>query len=253
MVVLNYKTISSDVTHITNVQFELSLQYPTLQPWATALAISVRSDPSPVWRAPDALKVPFYTAENERLFVITLWVAEGANIYTLLLFVPFSTVTSRLNSSAVHGRERQLPWAEWGPTGSRMLQAPPGHSMIWVCYVFGMAFVAPRRTSDILFHPVGPKAVQIFDFNQVALRRELSQHEDSEEDDTKVTQFVLDPTELKLDQIFESTVSTHLPYRLRNIDVPIHPNHAFSAVMLSEDSIVTVTSVSAQSLVRLLR
>lgn len=244
LVVVNYKAVSSEVTHITNVEYELSLQYPTLQPWAAALAISVRSDPSPAWQPAANLKVPFHTAQNERLFVITLWVAEGANIYTLLLFVPFSTVTSHLKSLAVSGRGRQIPWDDWGPSGSRMLKAPPGHSMIWVCYIFGMAFIAPQRTNEILEHPVGPKAIQIFDFNQLAIRKELTQ---PTEDESEVTQLILDPTELKLDQIFERTVTTRLPYRWKTVNVPLHPDHAFNAVMLSEDSIVTVTSVSASS------
>lgn len=205
---------------------------------ASALAISVRSDPAPTWEPHPSLNVPFYTARLERLFVITLWVAEGANIYTLLLFVPSSTFNTRLKVSTK--QRRRLSWDEWGPTGSRMIMAPSGHSMIWVCYVFGMSFIAPFRTLETQDPPVGPKAVQIFDFNQLSLRRDAASMNDAE---SQVTHIIQGPSSLVLGGIFPKPILTSLPYRWRALSVPHHPDHAFNAVMLSEDSIVTVTGV----------
>ncbi|KAI0695131.1 hypothetical protein BC835DRAFT_1273744 [Cytidiella melzeri] len=234
--VMNFKTASSNLTVLQNAPFECALRWPTLQPWAVALAMSIRSDPSPGWRPHPDLKVPFQTAQNGRLFAITLWVAEGANIYTLLLFVPFSTVTSHLKSLATPSQI--LEWEQWGPEGSRMMKAPDGHSMIWVCYIFGQSFIAPWRTPRYTELPVGPKAIQILDFNQLVIKKELVK----EENETAVTKINNSPHELRLGSIFQETVTTSLPYRRKVIDVPLHPYHTFSAVMLSEDSIVTVTS-----------
>jgi hypothetical protein len=234
--VVNFMRASDVLVDIEGAPFECALLWPPLQVWASALAISVRSDPSPEWRSNH--NVPFYTGRNDRLFAITLWVAEGANIHTLLLFVPFSTVRSRLRACTTPGHE--FAWAEWGPQGSRMMKAPSGHSLVWVCYIFGQSFIAPLYTPEYDQPPIGPKSVQIFDFNQLAIRKDLIR---GTKDDTSVATIVVEPTELPLEYIFEDIITTYLPYRLKKTCVPLQGSYAFNAVMLSEDSIVTVTSV----------
>ncbi|KAI0094795.1 hypothetical protein BDY19DRAFT_988597 [Irpex rosettiformis] len=235
--IFNYKNASNNLTDIEDASFECSLQLPTLQAWVAPLAMSVRSDPSPRWQPSPDLKVPFFTSRNDRLFVVTLWVAEGGTIYTLLLFVPLSTIMSRLKSRGSFGGE--YVWDEWGPHGSRMMKAPGGHSMIWVCYVFGQSFVSPWRTEDYTEVPVGAKAIRILDFNQLAVKKDVAEGPDHE---PAVTEVVQNSSVLELGMILLHPVRTYLPYRTKTIRVPLHEDHAFNAVMLNEDTIVTVTS-----------
>lgn len=236
--IFNFKTASSDLIDIEDASYDCSLEWPSLQMWAVPLAMSVRSDPAPGWQPNPELKVPFYTSRNDRLFAVTLWVAEGANINTLVLFIPNSTISSRLRLSTAHKKE--FSWDEWGPHGSRMLVAPSGHSMIWVCYIFGQSFISPRRTEEDNTTPVGPKAIQILDFDQLAVRKDVAEGRASGH---PVTKTVRGTTVLDKPEILLRPVLTDLPYREKTIRVPTHCDHAFNAVMLSEDSIVTVTSV----------
>ena len=207
--------------------------------WAVPLAMSIRSDPAPGWQPNPELKVPFYTSRNDRLFAITLWVAEGANISTLVLFVPNSTITSRLRSSTAQRKE--FSWEEWGPRGSRMVIAPSGHSVIWVCYIFGQSFISPWRTEEDDTPPVGPKAIQILDFDRLAVKKDVTE---GRAFGHPVTKTVRGTTVIDIPYILRRPVRTTLPYREKTIRVPTHCDHTFNAVMLSEDSIVTVTSVS---------
>lgn len=240
LIVVNFKTASSEMTPIETIDYECAFEYPIMQEWVSPLAISIRSDPSPTWQPHPDLQVPFYTANSERVFVVTLWVAYSANIFTLLLFVPFSTILKHLKASVE--KLRDLRWEDWGPTGTRLIKAPSGHSMVWVCYVFGSSYIAPHPTSETIQHPVGPKEIQIYDFNQLSIKRELGQ---CSERKAKESDIVLKPTELELNSsIFKSKVWTELPYRWRTTHVPHHEDYAFNAVMLGEDTIVTVTGVS---------
>ncbi len=236
--VFRFKDASDELVDIEEASFVCALRWPTLHVWAVPLAMSVRSDPAYGWQPHPDLEVPFHTSRTDRLFVVTLWVVEGANIYTLVLFVPFSTIFSQITKVEELGED--VRWDVWGPRGSRMMKAPNGHSMIWVCYIFGQSFIAPWHTPDHSTQPVGPKAIQILDFSQLAVKKDIAEGLDR---DHPVTTVVQSPTTLNLGPILERPVKTYLPYRAKTIRVPTHENHTFNAVMMSEDSIVTVTSV----------
>lgn len=236
--VINFKKSPNEVVSIEEADYACVFHCPPLRPEATTLAISVRSDPAPGWEPNPALQVPFYTAPKERLFAITIWISERAVVHTLLLFIPFSTITSRLVAPIAEGHGRDFGWDEWGPNGSRLMKAPGGHSMVWVCYISGTSWIGPQYTPEYEEPPIGPKAIQILDFNQLAIRRDSTQGDHSD-----VTEVNLTETVLELDDVFLHTVTTRLPYRKRTINVPRHQNSTYNAVMLNEDSIVTVTSV----------
>ncbi|THG94950.1 hypothetical protein EW026_g6612 [Hermanssonia centrifuga] len=238
--VVDFKAGSPESTHIRDLDFEAAFHYPPMMPSATPLAVSIRSDPAPSWKPNEDLKVPFHAARDERLFVITFWVAADVNISNLIMFIPSSTIVSRLRTLQTNEKGRRFYWDEWGPTGTRLRFAPPGHSMVWVCYVLGMAFIAPFRSSRALHPPRGPKMVQVFDFNQLAIKRALSRKE--EEPQSEVTHIITEESTVSLGGVFVHDVHTSLPYRWRVKTVPVHPEHTFDAVMLGEDAIVTVTS-----------
>lgn len=239
LLAIDFIAQSSEPVNINDIDYEGAFDFPEMLADGAALSLSIRSDPAPTWR-PNT-NVPFYTARQERLFVMTLWVAEGANITTLVLFVPTSTILSHLPKPATEDSKRRFSWDEWGPSGTRMCMAPAGHSMVWVCYVSGLSFVAPYRNGNqVLEPPMGPKMVQLFDFNQLAIQQQLA---NQKEDDEGAMKIVTGPSEVPVQDVFISPIRTSLPYRWKANRVPYNPAHTFDAVMLGEDAIVTVTSV----------
>lgn len=162
----------------------------------------------------------------------------------LVLFVPSSTISSHLSNSV---RGVDLSWEEWGPTGTRMRIAPSGHSAVWVCYVWGLKFVAPYRFGTNVFeHPRGPKMIQMFDFNQLSIRRAIANGETKEELEDGTSAIFTDATELKVPGVFQETIRTSLPFRWWSKKVPYHQRGAYESVMINEDAIVTVNSVSSR-------
>ncbi len=151
--------------------------------------------------------------------------------FGLLSLVPASTLLGALASLEPEsgGTPRELAWAEWGPRGSRLISAPPTHSPVWVCYVYGTTFVASRRKN-------AGRVVNMLDFNQLAIR--LAQ---SGEDPEGAHDIVADPIVFKPAKVFKEEVMTALPYRLRSVA----PGEGhFEAVMVAEDALVLVSSVS---------
>lgn len=241
--VVDFTRCPKEAITLDTLKYQCAFELPPILPTASVIGISVRSDPAPSWAPNPDLKVPFHIARDDRLFVFTIWVAEGDGVIAILLLVPSSTFTSKLKSLSPEDDERRFDWEEWGPSGAHMRHAPHSHSTIWVCFVFGSSFIAPFRpgTPEALLPPVGPKMVQIFDFNQTAIKRLAH---DGVRDESTVSHVITKPSKLTLSRIFPSPVVTSLPYRWRTKRVPHGSTHTFGSVMLSEDAIITVTSVS---------
>lgn len=233
--VYDLKAATGLPVHIRDADFELALDFPLMQQDGAVLAVAIRADPAPTWKPSDDLQVPFHVAHNDRLFVLTVWVAEGHNITSLILFVPSSTALSRLSTVE---KNQHFSWSTWGPSGSRMRIAPAGHSMVWVCYVYGQSFIAPYRERFQAFQtPRGPKMLQLFNFNQLAVQRALTQEHDEN------VEIITKGSELTVEGVFTEPITTYLPYIWRKSEVPYHAEHTFDGVMLGEDAIITVTSV----------
>ena len=244
LLVVDFVSAQNDPTNILDLEYECALDFPLMLPWARALAISVRSDPSPSWSPNPDLKVPFYTARYDRLFVITFWVVDRDDMNILLLFVPSSTILSKLRSLPSDDRGKRFVWEQWGPDGTHLRIAPRGHSLVWVCYVFGMSFVAPYKPSlhvvqDDLGRPLF-EMIQIFDFNQVAIKQIQAGGATHERQETAI---ITQPSLVTLSKIFFHRIETRLPYRLKTTHIP----NQFNSAMLSEDAIVTVSDVSYEN------
>ncbi|KAJ3528106.1 hypothetical protein NM688_g8037 [Phlebia brevispora] len=236
--VYDFENCAKEPVHILDAGYEYALDFPPMQPDGAVLAAAIRSDPSPIWKPSEDLSVPFYTARNDRLFVITCWVAEGHHITTLILYIPSSTVLKYLSIPEKTEENHHFPWDAWGPSGTRMRMAPAGHSMVWVCYVYGQCFVAPyRERTQALTTPRGPKMVQLFNFNQLAVQRAWSRGEQELEN----TEIITGPSTVQL-SVFTQPIQTSLPYLWKKVCVPYHADRTFDAVMLAEDAIITVTS-----------
>ncbi|KAH9950441.1 hypothetical protein B0H21DRAFT_535054, partial [Amylocystis lapponica] len=233
LIVIDFIKTPDVMVDLRDADFVCAFHYPRMSPMATPLAMSVRSDPAPSWLPHSKSKVPFYTARNERLLVITLWATDAMVVRSLLLFVPTSVLLSHVNSLEHGETKRHFAWEAWGPQGTRMMSAPQGHSNVWVCYVWGMKYVSSKRARR-------RKTIQIFDFNQVSCKR-LAE----EENLAAGEEFVGERTVIHAGMLFENDVVTSLPYRLWTLSPPAGGEKKFEAVLVGEDSLIMVASVSA--------
>lgn len=242
LLVVDFTTTSSEMRKLseTDFQFECALHFPSMREWVAPLVLSIRSDPAPSWTPHPSLQVPFYIAHNDRLFVLTLWVAEEVNWKPYVIFLPSFTVLRHLHAS-LETKKRDVPWEYWGPEGVRFIEAPFAHSAVWVCFVNGLSFVSPVKPRK----RGGPMGIQVFDFNQLGARKQLLCRFEDDMDVDEVTQVITDPTVIDADRdVFKRPVVTNLPYRLRTLESPLSRQTRFTAVMMSEDSIVLVCGVS---------
>ncbi|CCM05194.1 uncharacterized protein FIBRA_07403 [Fibroporia radiculosa] len=222
LVVIDFLQPHPEKIDIWDMAFACTFHYPRLAPRALPLAFSIRSDPAPLWPSRDS-QVPFYTARTDRLLVLTFWVAEADQIRTILLFTLASTILSHVNAVQDMARQR-FSWEQWGPEGSCMMSNLFGHSSVWVCYVFGTRFVARG----------GPREIKVYDFNVLPYERRMAQSDVKGRGDGKRKACVF-----REGETFEGEVATALPYHMRSLSV----EEDFEAVMVSEDSLITLTSL----------
>lgn len=231
LVVMDFLDAPDMKIELKDADFVCAFHYPILGPLTVPLTMLIRSDPAPLWQPHAGLKVPFYTAKQESLFVITFR-AKTQDTRTLVLFVPLRTIMSHVHSIPPGEIGRRFRWSEWGPQGTRLMPAPTGHSSPWVSYVFGSTFISPKRDKGAL------KAVRMLDFNQRALRRSVDGVAAGSAE-------IVDRGTTIKGEVFQHRVTTWLPFRERNFDLPAaEAGSNFDAVMLSEDSLLMVSSVS---------
>jgi len=207
---------------VGNSQGVSSFYFPRLSYASTIIEITIRSDPAPSWTPHPNLQIPFFTARDSRLYVITIWVENHAQMLSVVLFVPSSTLISRLNDGRFGDHH---PWEEWGPRGTRMIPSP-GHSFVWVCYVFGTKFVVHRQLGTT-------PSIQVYDFNHLALQQALG----SDNVPSNMTERVVWSSVVHNYGVFSTAVSTSLPYLTRTTPLQLESG---DAVMCSEDSLIIV-------------
>ncbi|KAH9903456.1 hypothetical protein C8Q73DRAFT_742509 [Cubamyces lactineus] len=237
----------------SDLDYLCAFHFPPLNDNFATVSMSVRSDPAPNWTPSPELKVPFHVARQDRLFVITFWVVEGnMHIIPFISLVPSWTFLDCINSMAPGETGRVFEWSEWGPSGSRFVPAPPTHTSVWVCYVYGMTFAMSLRQGS-------QRVIVTLDFNRLAINRaraEQQQQQQQQEEggggegaekpwgDRK--KLVLeDDRPFQPANIFSEEVRTSLPYIMRKTTpFGAEGEGHFDAVMISEDSLVMVSSPS---------
>lgn len=207
-------------------------EFPSFDFVVSPMKIVIRSDPSPEWKHNPEAHVPFSIARGQRLFLITTWVEEKKKNVSYDLFVPANILLSSVMALTPQTRRRVINWNEWGPTGTRFLKSPP-HSHVWTGYVFGSRFISlvtsPKATAGR-----HSQTLQIWDFNQLALKRAAALGFEKEN-----VRLVNDTTVVE-DEMFVERVRTSLPYSIttRTLPPPRSPGEpTFTDTMISEDSI----------------
>lgn len=224
---------------VSETEYLCSFQCPVIGPWTVATDISLQSDPAPTLSPGPATQVPFYTARNNKIYIATILMSDSQRIKSFLMFIPSATLTSHIDNLPSEAQRQIIGWDDWGPTGTRLLQFPsPGSSRTWVCYVYGMRFVAPINNGG-----AQSTMLRVFDFDPLSLKRAvLAGGDDIEDGDIH---YAIEPTLLNTEGAFENLILTSLPYRVRKVALPGSEDNEqwqdrFDAVMLSEDNLILV-------------
>jgi hypothetical protein len=190
--------------------------------------LSISSDTSPwLLRRP---AVPFSVSFQDKLFTVTYetLAASGETTLKALLFLPMSTILGHLNKRWADAADREIPWHEWGPHGTRFVFLDHELSSVWICHTYGMKFVLACKPSPA----DQSQSICLYDFNKLTAGR------DSLLPATKalMTSSVI----RRSDHMFDELVYTHLPCRCSWNDLPMCDGDKYEAVMMSEDSLIAV-------------
>ena len=228
LLVLNFQEPSEE--EIPLARCSCALEYPSMNYWTEALHIVIRSDPMPIFEPKSDSPVPFYHENCNQLFVVTMWVHDGHDVHTVVLFVPTSTILAALPAA---GDDKTIAWRMWGPQGTRMLTGLP-NSSVWVCYVYGSRFVVSRPLI------ADGSSIEVYDFNQLACRRaQQYQRPRSKAKFIRSTDRIASSSEFS---VFSEDVFTSLSYRKQTIFME-HKSCGgkIEAVMCTEDNLVVVS------------
>ncbi|KAJ3746332.1 hypothetical protein DFH05DRAFT_1484752 [Lentinula detonsa] len=232
-----HKKTIVDITH----GFKLSL--PVFHSSVLLRSFAISSDPSPSWAPQSDLKAPFHASQDAKIFVASIWVQKDA-LRHLILLIPQNTLLRHKNLLGPISNESTLAWEAWGPQGSRMTEKFSRNPSfeVWACHVYGTRFILSECSarSNQTF------TLQVFDFNQRALRKAISQGQRISEIDVldmdslecNASVCVTAPNIFPAGDIFREEVKTTLPYRWVSESMPsVHPA---SSPMCAEDSIIVV-------------
>lgn len=207
---------------------------PSVGPWTAAMQVSLRSDPAPGYSPNPALSVPFSAGRFNRMYILTILLTDGQHIRTFLIFIPLSTLISHIKMLSFGDQRCSIPWEDWGPEGTRIMPSM-GESNIWVCYVYGMRFVAPQDVAG-----TGSSMIRVYDFNPVPFKRPTLEGRQSHGN----TLYMTETTSIDTQGAFEDILATSLPYRMTRIslqrDTSDMGEGRFDAVMCSEDNLIIV-------------
>ncbi|KAJ7068223.1 hypothetical protein C8F01DRAFT_1117338 [Mycena amicta] len=179
----------------------------------------ILTEPAPAWSTETTRESAFTASHADRLFVVSLHgLDEDDQEFgplqdpTFLLCFRLSAILDAMGQRREPDQEPNLAWSEWGPHSTRMLRIPITPDP-WVCFVYGSRCIIQT----------GPEVCQILDFKQLY---PLS-------DNRIVHAKKVD----KRRRLFKASVTTSAPFSLHKFPIPVS-----AAVMLTEDSIVTISA-----------
>ncbi|KAF9462092.1 hypothetical protein BDZ94DRAFT_1261927 [Collybia nuda] len=224
--IVNFREEPKELRSVQGIKHIFFFRFPTLHAGIIPIRFEIRSDPSPGWTPNSNIRVPFFTAQYNRLYVVSLWLLVGSRMRCVMLFAPSATFLARIQKDMPE--DRIYEWSAWGPRGTRILLPRTPPSDIWVCYVNGSRYVTLRKDKKQF-------ALDVYNFNHRGVLRSLNLAGDT---DIK-SKCVTDARLPEGGTIFQSTVETSLPYRIQTLLLGLKSIMNI-AVVCSEDNIIIV-------------
>ena len=222
--VLRIAAYVNPVHSLEDIPYVCELQYPELQ--GNVEYFLIRAEPTPTWRPPAGLRVPFYGSRKDFIFTISTRILSGETHESTVLFVPLSTLLSEVERS-LNVPRRVVAWNAWGPSGTRMVCREPSET--WVCYTYGMKFIQGLRWKN-------GHVARVYDFNPYAARNHVKTSADSPVLWNRLAKQTKPGGRC---QSFCREVTTRLPGRVATITLE-HSDEGWDAAMIGEDHIVMV-------------
>nr|VWO96278.1 STE12 [Ganoderma boninense] len=237
----------STPTLFTEADYVCAFCYPPFSNEITVLSMCIRSSPTPTWRPSPALSVPFSVDPADRLFVVKFTLIDSDDEDAMLSLVPASTLLHAI-ATLKTGRVI-IPWAEWGPHGSRLMEAPGTDALTELYNVYGTRVAHMEREWDEAARQLH-RFVVVRDFNQLAIRKAAASAAEAARrgsllqvvQDKGQDMRIVDKNTFGLPKVLQEEVTTTLPYVERTYKLE-EDDEKFSEVMLAEDAIVLVTGI----------
>lgn len=185
-----------------------------------------------------SLKRPFSLNPEDHLFTITFqtYVWDSDTFSTYLLCLPWSNLRHLVTRDGLSSDGPRIIWDDWGPSNTRFLALSHEIPDVWVCHTYGTKCAVASGPKGRHF-----SSVRLFDFNQMSTKRDI-------QSDRNLSNVLVDPTIVDSSVLtFDTRVSTDIPCRYVEVDLPRSADGKYEAVMMSEDSLIAV-SVSVISL-----
>ena len=210
------------IQSLEDIPCACELRYPRLQ--GNVEYFMIRSEPTPTWKPPAGLGVPFYCSRRNFIFTVCVRTLCGEKHESTVLFVPLSTLLAEVERSR-DVPHRSVPWDAWGPNGTRMLFREPSET--WVCYTYGMKFIQGLRWKN-------GHVARVYDFNPYVTRKHVKTRIES-----PIPWMRLGEQSKCRCESFCEEVVTKLPGRVAMVTLE-HLDEGWDAAMIGEDHIVMV-------------
>lgn len=229
-----------------------SLGLPCIHHSASISEVIFHSNPLPSDHSLVPGGAPFLTSRQDRIFLVELVIETQENVDPqALLCIPQRILKAQALAMAASAGTLHVPWAAWGPKGSRFFFGHPFDGR-WACPGHGSRFITSQmRVAHDARDGRGPYdalEIRVYDFGGMAVQKGLAATELSDpwtyEDGPEDVHFHRFPRLFHHDvtQHFEDDLSTRLPFRWTSKvwEQPLEGNGAPIGVMLSEDNIMVV-------------
>ncbi|KAF8973551.1 hypothetical protein BDZ97DRAFT_1775683 [Flammula alnicola] len=221
---INFREESSERLEIYDAETGQFFVYPPLDEDSWVHSFEIRADPG--FLSGENTTVSFSRDAEYFILVLTISLTVGHVDKNLIHFVPSTHLLSVLEDA-----DDFHDWESWIPGDTRMqMTSRLEPSNVWVCYVYGTKFVTAEPA-------LGGKcglSVRLYDFNDLALRRDAQRSDESEAHGFIETSSSI----IAAGNPFYQDIITDLPY-WSNV-LHLEDAHGHCKVMCSEDNIVIV-------------
>lgn len=228
LMLIDFKAEGATHKPIEEVRNAIKLCYPTRANGAFYDTFELSADPASGWK-PNDDRAPFFVAKENRIFTLNVEATRANETMAFYHFIPLSAFRKCLGRINMSSRQ-EMQWSEWAPTSTRLLQTKVLPSSVWECHTFGSRFI--RTTVSRRAGERGHIVAQVYDFNQLALRRQNSE--------PRAGYKCILQSELvrRQDSIWTENVETSLPYRRFSGTLPVEASPAHMHLMCTADHIV---------------